>query len=47
MLAVGLVRQRNNICYYSSNAPVTVQVTLAAPPRARRTNGAHRKVRRS
>jgi hypothetical protein len=34
-LAVGLVRQRNKVCYHLSNALATVQATLAALPRPR------------
>jgi hypothetical protein len=32
-VAVGLVRQRNKVCYHLSNALVTVQATLAALPK--------------
>jgi hypothetical protein len=34
-LAVGLVRQRNKVCYHLSNALATVQATLAALPKTR------------
>jgi hypothetical protein len=34
-LTVGLVRERNKVCYHLSNALVTVQATLAALPRPR------------
>ena len=37
-LAVGLVRQRNKVCYHLSNALVTVQATLAALPTSRAAN---------
>ena len=33
-LAVGLVRQRNKVCYHLSNALATVHATLAALPKA-------------
>jgi hypothetical protein len=32
-ITVGLVRQRNKVCYHLSNALVTVQATLAALPK--------------
>ena len=34
-LVVGLVRQRNKVCYHLSNALATVQATLAALPKPR------------
>jgi len=34
-LAVGLVRQRNKVCYHLSNALATTQATLAALPKPR------------
>jgi hypothetical protein len=37
-LAVGLVRQRNKVCYNLSNALATVQATLAALPKPRAAN---------
>jgi hypothetical protein len=43
-IAVGLVRQRNKVCYHLSNALATVEATLAALPEARRT-GRRRKRR--
>jgi len=32
---VGLVRQRNKVCYHLSNALATAQATLAALPKPR------------
>jgi hypothetical protein len=34
-LVVGLVRQRNKVCYHLSNALATVRATLAALPKPR------------
>jgi len=42
-LIVGLVRQRNKVCYHLANALATVHATLGALPRPRRTrNGGKR-----
>ncbi len=44
-LAVGLVRQRNKICYHLSNALVTVQATLASLPKTSVRNKASGRAR--
>jgi hypothetical protein len=44
-LAVGLVRQRNKVCYHLSNALATVQATLATLPRSRAAQSARKRRR--
>ena len=44
-LVVGLVRQRNKMCYHLSNALATVHATLAALPKVPARNKASRPAR--
>jgi hypothetical protein len=44
-LAVGLVRQRNKVCYHLGNALAAVQATLAAMPKVRMGNRAKTQAR--